>query len=279
MHCKDISFQDADFPLTADGIAAAMQGRKAYTRAEYLVLHGPEGYAVLRQHLDGGKDLFREVRSFEVLSLPGGTDYVEDPTFDALNAPATGRVQSQHLGRTVIVKGMFSHISIVRGVTPLKIKVIDTVPPSPSKLRVLVQRALDSGFVDLPVVPEYIDSCIGSLAAGAETDAVMFPCRVSGLEADRRTYFLDRAPEIGSDTVTLVGCHLSEAIFEELYGHRPECFRCMCPADIADSGEKTIVKCCRVKSGHILEGNIVKVPWGTTVPEIVDAINSLFLHK
>ena len=51
----------------------------------------------------------------------------------------------------------------------------------------------------------------------------------------------------------------------------------MCPRDrVPDDGVTTIVKCCRVKEGHEKDGNVVMVPWGATVPEIVDALNDVF---
>ena len=74
---------------------------------------------------------------------------------------------------------------------------------------------------------------------------------------------------------TLIGCHLSQRIFRSLYG-RDIPFINVCPADYVEPGVKTIVKCCKVKQGHELDGDVVRVPWGATVPEVVDAINALF---
>ncbi len=103
----------------------------------------------------------------------------------------------------------------------------------------------------------------------------MFPCRVSHLEAEIPYYFLDDTPEDPGD-VTLIGCHLSRRIFNALYG-RDVPFINVCPADHVDPDEKTIVKCCKVKQGHEIDGNLALVPWGVTIPEIVDAINDLFI--
>ena len=106
------------------------------------------------------------------------------------------------------------------------------------------------------------------------TGAVMFPCRVSNLHADIPFCFLDDAPEDPGD-VTLIGCHLSQRIFRSLYD-RDVPFVNVCPSDYVEPGVKTIVKCCKVKQGHELDGDLVRVPWGATVPEVVDAINALF---
>jgi len=103
----------------------------------------------------------------------------------------------------------------------------------------------------------------------------VFPCKVSGLTADMPFYFLDEAPNINCD-VTLIGCDLSRRIFTALY----KCdvpFINVCPMDHAvDKKTKTIVKCCKIKEGHRIDGNVAKVPWGATIPEVVNAINDLF---
>ena len=153
-------------------------------------------------------------------------------------------------------------------------KVVDNVPPSPAKLGVLVDVALGSGFVDHPIVKEERIIDMAEKVSEVRTGAVMFPCRVSNLHADIPFCFLDDAPEDPGD-ITLIGCHLSQRIFRSLYD-RDVPFVNVCPADFVEPGVKTIVKCCKVKQGHELDGDVVRVPWGATVPEVVDAINALF---
>ena len=133
---------------------------------------------------------------------------------------------------------------------------------------------MDSDFIDLPIIvhEETIDMC--SKVSEVKTEGVMFPCKVSGITTDRPTYFLDNDPELKHE-VTLIGCNLSKRIFESLYRLTPE-FINVCPADNIRTKGKTIVKCCKVKEGHTIDGDVVKVPWGATVPEIVDAIKDLF---
>ena len=137
-----------------------------------------------------------------------------------------------------------------------------------------MEKALASGFVDLPVVPEVRVIDMADKVSEVETKEVMFPCRVSHLEAPMPFSFLDDAPEEVGD-VTLIGCHLSQRIFRSLYD-REVPFINVCPADFTEPGVKTIVKCCKVKQGYELDGDVVRVPWGATVPEVVDAINALF---
>ncbi len=274
MHCKDVSVREVDFDLTSDAIASEMDCWKAYAKCEYLVLRKDDSFAVLRVKKENSVGLFKKVTDYEILSLPENTDYVHDETIDVLNIPSLALIQSEHSGRAVVIEGMFSHIVYIKDLEPLILNVVDSIPPSPSKLGVLVRKALDSDFIDLPIIvhEETVDMC--SKVAEVKTEGVMFPCKVSGITTDRPTYFLDNDPELKHD-VTLIGCNLSKRIFESLYRFTPK-FINVCPADNIKTKGKTIVKCCKVKEGHVIEGDVVKVPWGATVPEIVDAIKDLF---
>lgn len=274
MHCKDVSLREVDVPLTKESIAELMDGWTAYKRTDHLVLKNGDDYAAVRLIKGPPTGLFDRIEGYELLSLPEDTVYVEDPNLDVLNLPSLARIQAQHPGKAVVVRGMFSHINYFKDIVPERLMVVDNVPPSPSKLGVLVDIALASGFVDHPIVKEDRIIDMADKVSEVRTGAVMFPCRVSRLEADIPYCFLDDAPEDPGD-VTLIGCHLSQRIYKALYGSDVP-FINVCPADFTDPDVKTIVKCCKVKQGHEREGNLVRVPWGATVPEVVDALNDLF---
>ena len=274
MHCKDVSMHDVDIPLDREHISELMRGWTAYVRTDDLVLRNGDSYAVVRLVKSQEPGLFRKVVDFEILSLPEETVYVEEPDMDVLNTPALAALQARHPGKAVVVRGMFSHINFIKDIEPLRLMVVDNVPPSPAKLGVLVDVAHGSGFVDHPIVKEERIIDMAEKVSEVRTGAVMFPCRVSNLHADIPFCFLDDAPEDPGD-VTLIGCHLSQRIFRSLYD-RDVPFVNVCPSDYVEPGVKTIVKCCKVKQGHELDGDLVRVPWGATVPEVVDAINALF---
>lgn len=274
MHCKDVSMHEVGFPLTEDSIARLMDGWRSYVRTDALVLKSGDEYAIVELRKRPGTGLFRELDGYSLISLPEDTVFVEDPELDVLNLPAMALLQAEHPGKAVVVRGMFSHISYVKDLEPLRLTVVDNVPPSPAKLGVLVRKALESGFVELPVIVTERIVDMASKVPEVETPAVMFPCRVSHLEAPMPFCFLDDAPEDPGE-VTLIGCHLSYRIYRELYGSDVP-FINVCPADHTVPGEKSIVKCCKVKQGHEIDGDVVRVPWGATVPEVVGAINALF---
>ncbi len=276
MHCKDISVRSVDTELTEDNISSLMENWTAYKRAEYIVLEHNGGFAVLKIHKTMGDGLFGKVTEYEVVSLPENTVYVERAEMDVLNLPALAKLQSEFPGKAVVVKGLFSHISFIKGIVPMKLRIIDSVPPHPSKLGYLTKIALGSGYIDLPIVTDEQILDFAEESKKANTEMVMFPCCGSGTVGDRPCCYLDQVPDIKGKDITLVGCRLSKRIFSELY-NKDVPFINMCPNDhVPDDGVKTIVKCCRIKSGYELDGNIVSVPWGVTVPEVVDAILALF---
>lgn len=274
MHCKDVSFKTVDFDLDERTISEKMRDWKAYRRAEYIVLNNGGDYAVVGVKKEPGVGLFQKVTEFEILALPYETDFVDDPTVDVLNMPALASIQLEHPGRAVVIRGMFSHVVFIRDIEPLYLDVVDNVPPSPSKLGVLVRMALASDFIDLPIVVRETVIDMADRISEVKTQAVMFPCKVSGLTADMPVYYLDDAPEVEHD-VTLIGCNLSKRIYESLY-RKEVPFLNVCPDDYTQGKGKCIVKCCKIKQDHVIEGSVAKVPWGATVPEIVEAIKDLF---
>lgn len=274
MHCKDVSYRTVEFALDRETIEEKMRSWTAYRRAEYIVLNNGADHAVVSVTKESGPGLFQKVTDFEILSLPEDTDYVEDPNVDVLNIPTLAQIQLQHPGRAVVIKGMFSHVVFIKDIEPLYLEVVDNVPPSPSKLGVLVKMALASDYIDLPIVMHETVIDMADRTSEVKTQAVMFPCKVSGLTADMPVYYLDDSPELAHD-VTLIGCHLSQRIFESLY-RKEVPFVNVCPADFTEGKGKCIVKCCKVKNDHVIEGDVAKVPWGATVPEVVEAIKALF---
>ena len=173
MHCKDVSMRDVDVPLDEASIASLMEDWTAYVRTDDLVLRNGDSYAAVRLKKEPGSGLFRKVVGYEILSLPEDTVYVEEPELDVLNLPALAELQTRYPGKAVVVRGMFSHINFIKDVEPLRLMVVDNVPPSPAKLGVLVESALASGFVDFPVVPEVRIIDMADKVSEVRTEEVM----------------------------------------------------------------------------------------------------------
>ena len=274
-HCKDVAVKEVDFPLTEACIDEAIRGKKAYTRCDHYVLRNGNDVAVVRVAKAEGKELFRPIIEHEIVALPQDVVFVEDERVDVLNPTMMAIVSRQYPGKTVVVQGLFGHVSFFSPQEVLELHVLDVVPPSPSKLSVLVERALSSGMIDLPVIPTFEEIDLTKLAEGVSTEAVVFPCKASGLRSDRKALYLDQVPTIDAEA-TLVGCELSARIYRSLY--RKEIKRIeMCPQELAPrDGKKRLIKCCKVREGFQLKGDTAIVPWGATVQEVAQAVTALF---
>ncbi len=274
-HCKDVAVKDVSFPLTRENIDRAIEGKRAYTRCDHYVLRNCEDLAVVRVVKEEGKELFRPIVEHEVVSLPQTTVFIQDDSVDVINAPSMARIAQRHPGMTVVVQGLFNHISFIEPTEVLELMVVDVVPPSPSKLSVLVERALVSGLIDLPVVPSYHEIDLNEKVQEVTTEGVLFPCQASGLVATGMVYYLDQMPMMSGD-VTLIGCDLSARIYRSLYPRDVERIE-MCPQELAPrDGRKCLVKCCKVRDGFQIKDGMAIVPWGATVLEVAGAINALF---
>jgi hypothetical protein len=274
-HCKDVSLREVDFHLTEGNIRSSIAGKKAYTRTDFMILRHHEETAVIQVHKVPGKELFRPISQIEIVSLPQDTVFIRDETIDVLNMSSLATLAARHPGKTIVVSGLFNHVSFLRPDRLLHLRVVDVVPPFPSKLSVLVERALMCGLVELPIVLEIVNIDLNEKERMVRSEAVMFPCRASGLDSDRQVFYLDETPDIPED-VTLIGCDLSRRIFKSIYGYEPTSVD-MCPRNLVqDDGMPTIIKCCKVKEGHEINGRIASVPWGASTIDVAGAMNALF---
>jgi hypothetical protein len=277
-HCKDVSLRRVDFPLTAANIKAYSRGKKAYTRTDHMVLRSGKDLAVIGVSKENGPDLFRPITNVEVISLPDATVFIKDKKVDVLNRSQMAGLALKHPGKTVVVEGMFNHVSFAQETDINYLKVLDVVPPRPAKLAVLVRRALSTGLVHSPVIvsEELID--LNDLAKEARTESMMFPCRASGIRSSGKVKYLDETPHL-EEAATLIGCDLSRRIYRSVYKGEPKLIN-MCPQDLAPKDDAfRMVKCCTVKEGYVLHDRMVVVPWGATVEEVADGINALFRQR
>ncbi len=280
-HCKAVGKLRVAGPLTEEGLRESFQGRLAYKLTDFYCVTDGEGWAVVRIRRGPGARLLVPVDDVEVLSLPDGTAYVEDPGVDVTNPAAMLRLAVERApgARCVVVQGEFNHLSFVlRDPSEVAVTVLDVVPPYPSKVLELARRAL--ACTPLPVLIEERSVDLVSLARGVRTSArLMFPCRASGLALDRDVEYLDELPDVGEgEDLVLVGCRLSERIFRAHYGRAPPEMVTMCPLELAE-GEKlpgwTLIKCCQEKGPFGVHGHVVAVPWSATQGDVAAALREI----
>jgi len=279
-HCKDVAFKRVEFPLTEEGIRKRFENERVFTRTEYFILENAGKYAVVGVKRKRGIELFRAVTEVEMVSLPESTAFVHDPECDVLNPHAMVRHAVAHPEETVVVLGKFEHISFIKGEKhPAVLRVIDVVPPRPSKTVEMVELALRTGLVRTPVLVEPVLVDAVKLCAGRSSDVVMFPCEAGKVTVDgRQVLYLDKTPPLKEGvSVTLAGCELSKRIFRVTYGREPD-FVDICPRELARShfepGKLHIARCCDVHR-VIVEPGLALVQYGARVEEIIAAIKAL----
>jgi hypothetical protein len=283
-HCKDVAFKRVGFPLTENDIGQRLIGQKVFTRTDYFILDNSGKFAVVRVVKKKGIELFREVIGVDVLSLPEGTAFVRDPSCDVLNLHSMAQKAAEHNEDMVVVQGAFEHVSFIKGgKQPVRLRVIDFVPPYPSKTLRMVEDVLRSGMIQTPILVEPVMVDVLALLASRKPDTVMFPCEAGRLELDGRpVIYLDKAPPLDAGRmVTLVGCQLSLKIFRHVYGREPMEFKNVCPRELAradiQQGRLHIARCCDVHRVKVEDG-LALVPYGASMRDMAEAILALCEH-
>ena len=279
-HCKVVGKLRLDGEITREAIGAAIADHRAYKLTDFYCVTNGEDWAVVSVRKGPGARLLVPIESVEVLSLPGETVHVVDPSVDTTNPTAMYSL-AQRFGdevRAVVVQGEFNHMSfVVRDGSHVTVQVLDVVPPYPSKVAVLAARGL--ACRPMPVVLEEETVELRDLAEGVDPGArLLFPCRASDMDLDRDVEYLDEVPDLGDDRVVLVGCNLSVRIFREQYGRRPDRFVNMCPKELAlarGDDRWTLVKCCKEKGPFSVYGRVVAIPWSATKGDAAAALEEI----
>jgi Adenylosuccinate lyase len=185
----------------------------------------------------------------------------------------------------VIVRGRYGHVSFILDPAPVRIRVLEVVPPWPPKLVDQLRRVLDVAE-DLPpveLVPELVD--LRDLAARRPAARYLFPCRAGQGAPDgalpapggptppvAKVSYLDEIPP--REPWTLVGCARSRAIHDWFYGDEvPQVD--MCPRNLAgpdDAGGPRLTKCCLLEDRVACDGDTVIVPWGASLAQISEGL-------
>ena len=279
-HCKEVSVRSVDFELTEENIKGFLSGKRAYIRTRFYVFNSGGDWAVASVEKAETNSVLKDIISVSVLSLPDETSFVDDPSLEVLSASRMGALQRGTGKKCVVVRGKSEHISFFVEEEPKRLTVFDVVPPAPSKLVSMVDAVLEADLQDLCVSYSVVEADLNGIAGSVTSGSVMFPCRASGLKSALPTRYLDETKEMSEAelrSVTLVGCSLSARIFKAVYGREPKLLN-MCPKDLAKArGLKgpLLVKCCRIKEGFEIDGDMAMVPWGTRSSEVAGALRAL----
>ena len=267
---RGVSVQDVA-TLEDEALLAHVRGRRVYRRTEFIVATcGDERALVQVERLDEDGILVG-VRDARIVARPEEITFVDDESVDTGNASQLARVAN---GRVTVVQGRFQHVNFIYEPAPLRIRVLEVVPPHPPKLLEMAQAVLDFDEDLPPVALDFEAIDMRDLARGHPADHYLFPCRCAGLDLDAEVDFLDAGPPRASDW-TLVGCERSRQIHEALYGGDPNERIDFCPRLIPQTGAPTLRKCCLRERGIEQQGNRLEVPWGASMEEVREALHRL----
>jgi hypothetical protein len=274
----------AEVPVTphGDGLRDYLMRRPVYRRTRYVIARHGEATAVAEVGKDSEHPLFSPVSSVRLLAGPDECAMVDAPEADTAVPTQLARVAAERApgARCVVVRGRYGHVSFILDPAPVRVRVVEVVPPWPPKLVDQLSRVLDLAE-DLPpveLVPDLID--LGELAGTRPAARYLFPCRAGQAGRQVPVCYLDEIPE--RRPWTLVGCARSRAIHDWFYGGEVPTVD-MCPRHLAarraagrnDRNDGTcpqLTKCCLLEDRLASDGDTVVVPWGASLAQIREGL-------
>jgi hypothetical protein len=278
---RNVSVADVPVILDEESLRAHLLGRPVYRRTRYLVACHGEASAVVEVSKESEQPLFSAVTAVSVIARPDETTVIDAPDTDTAVPTQLARVAAQQAPgtRCVIVRGRYGHVNFILDPAPIRIRVVEVVPPWPPKLADQLNRVLDLAD-DLPpveLVPDLVD--LDELAATRPARHYLFPCRAGHPGQDPPqgaipVSYLDEIPERAP--WTLVGCARSRSIHDWFYGDDVPTVD-MCPRKLAEREEPpgavpVITKCCLLEDRVSREGSLVVVPWGASLAQIREGL-------
>jgi hypothetical protein len=296
---RNVSVAGVPVPLDEPSLRAYLLGRPAYRRTRYLVARHGRASAVLEVTKESEQPLFSPITAVRLVAAPAQTAFVDAPEADTAIPSQLARVAAERApaARCVIVRGRYGHVSFIADPAPVRVTVVEVVPPRPAKLVDQLTRVLDLAE-DLPpvaLVPDLVD--LAELARSRPSGHYLFPCRAGapaaagpgagrpgadGLSAGGRdgqgpganVSYLDEVPD--RRPWTLVGCARSRAIHDFFYGGEvgmvDMCPRSLAGHRLAGRPGPVITKCCLLEDRVSAEGNRVVVPWGATFAQVKEGL-------
>ena len=298
---REVSVAEVPVPLEEGALRAYLTGRDVYRRTRYVIARNGGACMLAEVAKQSEQPLFSPVTSVTVLARADETGLVDAPDVDTAVPTQLARAAAGHApgARCVIVRGLYGHVSFILEPAPVRIRVLEVVPPWPPKLVDQLRRVLDVAE-DLPpveLVPELVD--LRDLAARRPAARYLFPCRAGQGAPDgallapggtppqnlprtggstppcppvAKVSYLDEIPP--REPWTLVGCARSRAIHDWFYGGEvPQVD--MCPRNLAgkdDAGGPLLTKCCLLEDRVACDGDTVIVPWGASLAQIKEGL-------
>jgi hypothetical protein len=277
---REVSVTHVDVPLEAGPLRALLTSRPVYRRSDWMVVRRGGQTALVRLIRAAATGLFAPLVDVELLVGPAETVYLHRPDLDTGVPSALLAAAAEAPGaRCVVVEGAYGHVSFVLDPAPVRVHVLDVVPPRPAKLLDQLQRVLLTAD-DLPGVrlaPHVVDlaDLLPAQPDPAYRKAYLLPCRGGGMAVPGAAVsYLDEVPP--SADWMLLGCARSRAIHDFFYDgpvrQIDTCPRTLAARIDVPAGEVLVTKCCLFEDRNELEGRTVTTPWGASYGQLREAL-------
>ena len=276
---REVSMTEVPVALEENALREYLTGRAVYRRTRYVIARNGAASMVAEVSKETEQPLFSPVTAVTVLAQAEETAMVDVRDVDTAVPTQLARAALEHApgARCVIVRGRYGHVSFILDPAPIRVRVLEVVPPWPPKLVDQLARVLDLAD-DLPpveLVPDLVD--LRELARRRPASRYLFPCRAGQGSQDLAAgvSYLDEIP--GREPWTLVGCARSRAIHDWFYGDEvPQVD--MCPRNLAADRASAngwgplLTKCCLLEDRVASDGDTVVVPWGASLAQIKEGL-------
>jgi hypothetical protein len=262
---RDVSVAELDRPLDPAALRDHLLGRDSYRRTRFIIARHGDQTAVVRVERATDEPLFSPITGVEVLALPHECALLRLPDVDTAvpSQLAAAAVMHAPEARCVVVHGRYEHLSFILDPQPLRVTVVEVVPPEPPKLLDQCRRVLETAdeLPPIELVPQLVD--LRELGArDRDGRGRLLPCRGSGVTLDgTEVVYLDQHPERGD--WLLLGCARSREIHRWFYGDDADSVD-ICPRRI-DAPAPVLTKCCLLEEHLEVTPGRVTVPWGASL--------------
>jgi len=311
-HCSEVSVINVGKGFSPDKVMEDLIGKLTFYLTKYVILRerggkikSGERSSILKLRTEG-EHILKTIIGVEVIAYPDNCTTIVDPIIDefALNQIVL-RAASARLTedvKAVILSGRNENITFVylnnkELKIPIKIMLVDVIPPKPSRLDTLTKLSMDSRLISKHIKIESFNIDASEVVKDnySEERVTFTPCPTEETLRPHQSSisFATIAERVKSckDTIRidLVGCSLSYAALNKLKNrlglNLEVSLRDICPLHTARKAvreaevEGFIVRCCKVVEDpiarHLNNKPLMILPWAPSIGEFVKSIDEL----